>query len=45
MDATELLALYERMALIRPGVSTADVVSVWPRAQEFGFPDEEDGAG
>jgi Xaa-Pro aminopeptidase len=27
--------------LIRPGVTTADVVSVWPRAQEFGFPDEE----
>jgi Xaa-Pro aminopeptidase len=27
--------------LIRPGVSTAEVVSVWPRAQEFGFPDEE----
>jgi Xaa-Pro aminopeptidase len=27
--------------LIRPGVSTADVVKVWPRAEEFGFPDEE----
>jgi Xaa-Pro aminopeptidase len=27
--------------LIRPGVTTAEVVSVWPRAQEFGFPDEE----
>ena len=27
--------------LIRPGVTTADVVSVWPRADEFGFPDEE----
>jgi len=27
--------------LIRPGVTTADVVSVWPRAQDFGFPDEE----
>jgi Xaa-Pro aminopeptidase len=27
--------------LIRPGATTADVVSVWPRAQEFGFPDEE----
>jgi len=22
-------------------VSTADVVAVWPKAQEFGFPDEE----
>lgn len=29
------------IALIRPGASTADVVSVWPKAQEFGFPDEE----
>jgi Xaa-Pro aminopeptidase len=29
------------IALIRPGATTADVVSVWPKAQEFGFPDEE----
>ena len=29
------------IALIRPGVSTADVVSTFPEAQEFGFPDEE----
>jgi hypothetical protein len=29
------------IALIRPGASTGEVVSVWPRAQEFGFPDEE----
>jgi Xaa-Pro aminopeptidase len=29
------------IALIKPGVTTADVVSVWPRAEEFGFPDEE----
>jgi Xaa-Pro aminopeptidase len=27
--------------LIRPGATTAEVVSVWPTAQEFGFPDEE----
>jgi Xaa-Pro dipeptidase len=27
--------------MIRPGVSTADVVKLWPKAQEFGFPDEE----
>jgi Xaa-Pro aminopeptidase len=27
--------------LIRPGVTTADVVSIWPRAEEFGFPNEE----
>ncbi|WP_376791006.1 M24 family metallopeptidase [Thermoflexus sp.] len=29
------------IALIRPGVTTADVVKVWPRAEEFGFPNEE----
>ena len=29
------------LAMIRPGVTTADVVSQWPEAQEFGFPDEE----
>src|SRR6184192_753510 len=29
------------IALIRPGVTTADVVSVWPKAHEFGFADEE----
>jgi Xaa-Pro aminopeptidase len=27
--------------LIRPGVTTAEVASVWPAADEFGFPDEE----
>jgi Xaa-Pro aminopeptidase len=27
--------------LIRPGVTTGDVVQVWPKAEEFGFPDEE----
>jgi Xaa-Pro aminopeptidase len=29
------------IALIRPGRTTAEVASVWPRAQEFGFPNEE----
>jgi Xaa-Pro dipeptidase len=29
------------IALVKPGATTADIVSVWPRAQEFGFPDEE----
>ncbi len=29
------------IALIRPGATTAEVASVWPRAQEFGFSDEE----
>jgi Xaa-Pro aminopeptidase len=33
--------LDEAIALIRPGVTTADVVSIWPEAEEFGFPDEE----
>jgi Xaa-Pro aminopeptidase len=27
--------------VIRPGVTTADVVRLWPKATEFGFPDEE----
>jgi Xaa-Pro aminopeptidase len=28
------------IALIRPGVTTDTVCSVWPKAEEFGFPDE-----
>ena len=27
--------------LVKPGASTADIVQVWPTAQEFGFADEE----
>jgi Xaa-Pro aminopeptidase len=27
--------------LIRPGRTTAEVAEVWPRAQDFGFPNEE----
>src|SRR5256714_9158472 len=27
--------------LIRPGATTGEVAAVWPRAEEFGFPDEE----
>jgi Xaa-Pro aminopeptidase len=27
--------------LVRPGATTAEIVSVWPTAQEFGFADEE----
>jgi Xaa-Pro aminopeptidase len=30
----------QAIAIVRPGVTTADVVSLWPRAEEFGFPDE-----
>jgi Xaa-Pro aminopeptidase len=29
------------IALIKPGATTGEVASVWPRAQEFGFSDEE----
>jgi Xaa-Pro aminopeptidase len=29
------------IALVKPGATTADIVSVWPTAQEFGFPNEE----
>lgn len=29
------------IATIKPGVTTADVVKLWPKAEEFGFPDEE----
>jgi Xaa-Pro aminopeptidase len=29
------------IATIRPGVTTADVVKLWPKAEEFGFPNEE----
>jgi Xaa-Pro dipeptidase len=31
----------QAIALVKPGATTADIASVWPRAQEFGFPDEE----
>jgi len=33
--------LDEAISMIKPGVTTADVVQVWPRAEEFGFPSEE----
>ncbi|MDQ7843010.1 MAG: Xaa-Pro peptidase family protein [Armatimonadota bacterium] len=33
--------LDEAISLIKPGVTTADVVKVWPKATEFGFADEE----
>ena len=33
--------LDEAISLIKPGVTTADVVEVWPKAEEFGFPNEE----
>ena len=33
--------LDQAIAMIRPGVTTAEVVEIFPRAEEFGFPDEE----
>jgi Xaa-Pro aminopeptidase len=33
--------LDEAISLIKPGVTTGDVVEIWPRAQDFGFADEE----
>jgi len=29
------------ISLVRPGRTTAEIASVWPKAPEFGFPDEE----
>jgi Xaa-Pro aminopeptidase len=29
------------IALIRPGATTAEIAEVWPRAEDFGFADEE----
>ena len=29
------------IAAIKPGVTTGDVASLWPKAEEFGFPNEE----
>jgi Xaa-Pro aminopeptidase len=33
--------LDEAIDLIKPGVTTGDVAEVWPKAQDFGFPNEE----
>jgi Xaa-Pro dipeptidase len=30
----------EAIDRVKPGATTADIVEVWPRAEEFGFPDE-----
>ncbi|MFQ5851136.1 MAG: M24 family metallopeptidase [Candidatus Binatia bacterium] len=29
------------ISIVRPGITTADVVKLWPKAQEFGFSNEE----
>ena len=43
VDAYKCCRYYLDAAIetIRPGVTTADVVKLWPRAEEFGFPNEE----
>ena len=33
--------LDQGIAMVRPGVRTDEVAAVWPKAEEFGFPDEE----
>jgi Xaa-Pro aminopeptidase len=42
-DAYKICRSYmdQAIALVKPGATTADIVSVWPTAQEFGFADEE----
>lgn len=33
------------ISMVRPGATTADIVNVWPRAEEFGFANEMDAFG
>ena len=42
-DAYKICREYmdQAISLVKPGSTTADIVSVWPTAQEFGFADEE----
>src|ERR671923_199530 len=43
IDAYKRCRYYLDVAIhaIKPGVTTADVVKLWPKAQEFGLPNEE----
>jgi Xaa-Pro aminopeptidase len=43
IDAYKRCRYYLDVAIetIKPGVTTADVVKLWPRAEDFGFPNEE----
>ncbi len=43
VDAYKRCRYYLDVAIdkIRPGVTTGEVVELWPKAEEFGFPDEE----
>ena len=42
-DAYTICREYMDQAIdaVRPGATTADIVSLWPKAQDFGFADEE----
>jgi len=42
-DAYKICREYmdQAIELVKPGATTADIVEVWPTAEEFGFPDEE----
>jgi Xaa-Pro aminopeptidase len=43
VDAYKRCRYYLDVAIesIKPGATTADIAKLWPKAQEFGFPDEE----
>jgi Xaa-Pro aminopeptidase len=43
VDAYKRCRYYLDMAInaIKPGITTADVVALWPKAEEFGLPNEE----
>jgi Xaa-Pro aminopeptidase len=43
VDAYKRCRFYLDAAIneIKPGVTTADIVKLWPKAEEFGFPNEE----
>jgi Xaa-Pro aminopeptidase len=43
VDAYKRCREYMDVAIeaVKPGATTADIVRLWPTAQEFGFPDEE----
>ncbi len=43
VDAYKICREYMDVAIeaVKPGVSTADIVQLWPRAEEFGFANEE----
>ena len=43
VDAYKICREYMDIAIeaVKPGATTADIVSLWPKAEEFGFPSEE----